>query len=39
LTFSNAIAQWEVQNIDANTINAPVEADGFLFHNNVTTDA
>lgn len=29
-------AQWEVQNIDANNINAPVEADGFLFHNNVT---
>jgi hypothetical protein len=29
-------AQWEVQNIDANNINAPVEADGFLFHNNTT---
>lgn len=29
-------AQWEIQNIDANNINAPVEADGFLFHNNVT---
>ena len=32
----NANAQWEVQNIDANNINAPIEADGFLFHNNTT---
>lgn len=37
-TYLDVIAQWEIQNIDANSINAPVEADGFLFHNN-TTDA
>ena len=36
INLPNAIAQWEVKNIDANNINAPVEADGFLFHNNVT---
>lgn len=36
LNFLIAHAQWEVQNIDANNISAPVEADGFLFHNNVT---
>jgi hypothetical protein len=36
LIFFNAKAQWEIQNIDANNINAPIEADGFLFHNNNT---
>lgn len=33
-----AKAQWEVQNIDANNISAPIEADGFLF-NNLNTNA
>lgn len=31
-----AKAQWEIKNIDANNINAPVEADGFLFRNTIT---
>lgn len=39
LNLSAVTAQWEVQNIDANNINAPVEADGFLFHNNITNAA
>lgn len=36
INFLLAYAQWEVKNIDANNINAPVEADGFLFHNTTT---
>lgn len=36
LNFSFVLAQWEIKNIDANNINAPIEADGFFFHNNST---
>jgi hypothetical protein len=36
LMFELGFAQWEIKNISTNSVNAPVEADGFLFNNTVT---